>query len=125
MSTISRAAEKEVESVLLRAGFNTSVPAVDAGVDILAVRGDQVIRIQVKSCCSIQPDGSYRFDLRKKTKDGTRQPRDWSTEVDYVFFVGGPGLMWCRSASDCKQSALHCREHNRLVLSQLEQEVFA
>lgn len=123
MNTTARAAEKEVEAQLLRAGWNTSVPSVDTGVDILATRDGRVIRIQVKSCCRVQADGSYRFDLRTRNKYGKSTPRDWSAEVDYLFFVAGPGLAWAAPACECRKSALHLRENDRF--SAMPQEVLA
>jgi hypothetical protein len=123
MSTTAKAAEKDVESLLLRAGWITSVPSIDAGIDIVAMKGSRVIRVQVKSCGRQQPDGSYRFDLRKKTKSGLRAPRDWSAEVDYVFFVADSRLVWAAKSCECVKSAVHLREGD--CLSALPQEIFA
>lgn len=123
MNTLAKAAEKDVESLLLRAGWNTSCPSVDTGVDVVAIKGSRVIRIQVKSCCRQQSDGSYRFDLRKKTSGGRRTPRDWSADVDFVFFVADRGLFWAARSCECMKSAVHLREGDQF--SSLPQEIVA
>jgi hypothetical protein len=115
MNTVAKAAEKDVESAFLRAGWNTSVPAVDAGVDLLAIKSGRIVRVQVKSCCRPQADGSYRFDIRRKSRDGSRVRRDWTGDVDYLFFVAGPRLMWAARSIDCVASALHLREGDSLA----------
>ena len=65
---IGKAGEHSVMAELLYRGFNTSLMAVDEGVDIVAYRNNEYFHIQVKTS-SQSVNGKYSFFIKKSAFD--------------------------------------------------------
>jgi len=105
----AEAAEREVQALLLRAGWQLWRPVPQTGVDMMAEDKLGQVRIQVKSCERVQKNGSYRFDLRKKSSNGLRQRRDWNQEVDLIVCVAPDRHVFVLTPEEHKKSAVALR----------------
>jgi hypothetical protein len=87
-SEIGARAEREVAYRLERCGYHVYLPtcAAHARVDLVAMRGPQVVRVQVKSARII--NGAVAFRVCSNTAN---IPRDYRGEVD-AFGVYSPDL---------------------------------
>jgi len=70
-------------SELLFRGFNASIMSVDVGMDIVAVRGNQLFGIQVKTS-NLNSFDTYVFDIRKVSFE-----RHSNGNVYYIFVLHG------------------------------------
>jgi len=70
-------------SELLFRGFNASIMSVDVGMDIVAVRGNQLFGIQVKTS-NLNRFNIYVFDIRKVSFE-----RHSNGNVFYIFVLHG------------------------------------
>ncbi|MDD3006363.1 MAG: HTH domain-containing protein [Candidatus Pacebacteria bacterium] len=75
--------EHLVCSELLFRGFNASIMSVDVGIDIVAVRDNQLFGIQVKTS-NINRFNTYVFDIRKVSFE-----RHSNGNVFYIFVLHG------------------------------------
>ena len=75
--------EHLVCSELLFRGFNASIMSVDVGIDIVAVRDNQLFGIQVKTS-NINRFDTYVFDIRKVSFE-----RHSNGNVFYIFVLHG------------------------------------
>lgn len=73
--------EHLVCSELLFRGFNASIMSVDVGMDIVAVKGNQLFGIQVKTA-NLNRFDAYNFDIRKVSFE-----RHNSGNVFYIFVL--------------------------------------
>lgn len=75
--------EHLVCSELLFRGFNASIMSVDVGMDIVAVKGNQLFGIQVKTS-NLNRFDTYVFDIRKVSFE-----RHSNGNVFYIFVLHG------------------------------------
>lgn len=75
--------EHLVCSELLFRGFNASIMSVDVGMDIVAVKGNQLFGIQVKTA-NLNRFDTYVFDIRKVSFE-----RHSNGNVFYIFVLHG------------------------------------
>lgn len=78
-----KAGEHLVCSELLFRGFNASIMSVDEGLDIVAVKENQLIGIQVKTS-NLNSFGTYVFDIRKVSFE-----RHSNSNIYYIFVLHG------------------------------------
>lgn len=82
-SFTGKAGEHLVCCELLFRGFNASIMSVDVGMDIVAVKGNQLFGIQVKTS-NLNRFGTYVFDIRKVSFE-----RHSNGNVFYIFVLHG------------------------------------
>lgn len=77
-----KASELQVAAELLRRGYNTFLPFVDAGIDLVAKVNERFVSIQVKKSRFYPNQGVYWQQIRKKPFD-----RNKGKDVFYVFVL--------------------------------------
>lgn len=80
---IGKAGEHAVMSELLFLGFNTSIGAIDEGIDIVAEKHKKFFFIQVKTS-NLNKDGAYRFSIKTSQFD-----KFSDNETFYIFVARG------------------------------------
>lgn len=78
---VGKAGEHLVCSELLFRGFNASIMSVDVGLDIVAVKDNQLIGVQVKTS-NLNKFDAYVFDVRKVSFE-----RHNSGNIFYIFVL--------------------------------------
>lgn len=81
---IGKAGEHAVMAELLYRGFNSSLMAVDEGVDIVASRGNEYFHIQVKTS-ALGTNGKYAFFIKNSSFDANN-----GGKVFYILVMRSP-----------------------------------
>jgi hypothetical protein len=106
-------AELRVAQRLLEAGYHTYFPSMDGGAtDLLAIKGTQTIRIQVKSGKLVNGVAIVYLQKQRNHSKTDKYYRYSLEEVDYFahHVIDTDEVLWISNASFHDKQVLHIRK---------------